>query len=263
MHKIFAAVIILFSFVVGSASAQQFWEKKDYRQWSRNDCRKLLEESPWSVKHEESVSSFSTTGRSGTGTTDGSVSEYYRYIMQLRSVMPVRQAVVRCAQFDNGYDKMPAEQKQMFDQRVAAFLAAPPADVILLHVMYESNKTDTDRKMFDFWLKQSLATLKDKVFLITPSGERIAPTKFSVLPDPGREFEFEFPRVVDGKPLITAGDKSLRFEMTIDRSAASTSTAGATGRSGRAAIGDNVTGTSIVSAEFKTPKMLYKGELVF
>ncbi len=40
--------------LVGSLStvrAAEFWEKKDFRQWSEKECRKLLGNSPWAKQY--------------------------------------------------------------------------------------------------------------------------------------------------------------------------------------------------------------------
>lgn len=266
-RKMFIVLLVILGIgtLADSAVAQQFWDKKDYSQWSKGECKRLLEDSPWSVRHDLSTSQFSLSERGGTGTTDGSTGGRLTYIIQLRSVLPVRQAVVRCAQFEMNYDKMGADQKRGFDARVNGFLSVQP-EPILVHVTYDSNQTETDRSVASFWQTQTLETLKDKVFLITQAGERIAPVKFSVLPDPGREFEFEFPRLLNGKPVLAGTDKSLRLEMNIQRSAASATPATPSGGGRRVRIASNMgdeSGTDRVTAEFKVVKMTYKGKLVY
>ena len=44
----------LVAVLLGSLStvrAAEFWEKKDYRQWSEKECRKLLRNSPWAKQY--------------------------------------------------------------------------------------------------------------------------------------------------------------------------------------------------------------------
>src|SRR5579863_501134 len=43
-------ILAVFALAVLSASADDFWVKKDWKQWSAADCKKLLESSPWTVR---------------------------------------------------------------------------------------------------------------------------------------------------------------------------------------------------------------------
>src|SRR6266404_4609647 len=49
------------------AQSKDFWEKKDYRQWTDKECHKLLEDSPWASTYTMSQIFFD---RVATDTTD-------------------------------------------------------------------------------------------------------------------------------------------------------------------------------------------------
>ena len=42
-----AGILAVFALAVITASAEDFWVKKDWKQWTAADCKKLLEDSPW------------------------------------------------------------------------------------------------------------------------------------------------------------------------------------------------------------------------
>ncbi len=246
-----------------SAAGQEFWDKKDYTQWSRDDCKRLLENSPWTGRHDVAVliqtsaRVTSQTDNANSATNDGAGSEEINYIFQFRSALPVRQAVVRMAQINNKYDKMAAEQKKAFDAQINQFLAQDVGDKVLVHVVYNSNVAVTKRALAQFWQSQTLERVRDAIFLITASGQRISPIDYQVAKGADLEFALVFPRTLNGEPLIKPSDKSLALEMTMDKVATHTTNA-ANSRRG----GPNLSGERIF-VQFKPAKMTYKGQFVF
>jgi hypothetical protein len=54
MRRIVVAVLLLF--LLGEAisgTKKEFWEEKDYNQWSAQECSKILNNSPWTRKFTE------------------------------------------------------------------------------------------------------------------------------------------------------------------------------------------------------------------
>ena len=107
---------------------------------------------------------------------------------------------------------MTPEQKQAFDKNADAFLAKRFADTLVLYISYNSNVQIDDREMARHWQSQTADTLKNFVFLILPGGVKIPLTGFIAAQGAGREFQFEFPRMLDGLPIVRPRDKSLQLE---------------------------------------------------
>jgi len=126
-----------------AAGAAEFWDKKKFTQWSKKDVEKMLSNSPWTEDFEDTdvnidplqspaLSSGPPLNETGTGappTDDTDVGLRARqavarliYNFQIRSALPVRQALVRRAQLQQDYERMPAEQRQVFDQQADRFL---------------------------------------------------------------------------------------------------------------------------------------------
>ena len=234
------SLLLMVALVILSASAaqgQEFWQKKPYQKWSEDEARKLLTNSPWAQDHTLSQTIIQAIGAPPVsrplGTGGGDISTNARlpdplarddtgrarqsrpelkYQAQFRSAAPIRQAIVRLGQIRAKYDTMTPEQKQAFDKNADAFLAKRFAETLVIYISYNSNVQIDDREMARHWQSQTADTLKNFVFLILPGGVKIPLTGFVAAQGAGREFQFEFPRMLDGRPIVRPKDKSLQLE---------------------------------------------------
>jgi hypothetical protein len=222
-----------------AAMASDFWEKKEYKEWSQKDCAKLLQDSPWAKKLE--LSSVSVMdNRSNQSSTDG-MQPYIRYWIQFRSALPVRQAMVRQGQIANKYESLSPEQKQAFDKQAQAMLEGFPANFVVVYIRYETNDRNRDQELARYWQSKSTELLKNEVYL-TGDKTKVPIAQFVVGQGAERWFQFVFPREVDGKPIITPEDKSIKLEFTYP------------------AMG---MGSGQAFQEFKTQKMIFNGNIAY
>ncbi len=177
-----------------TALAADFWVKKPYQNWSADETRRMLEESPWATTLtlggiQTSVTGgdqLSNRGYRGEMEADPNVS----YNIQFRSAAPIRQAQVRSSQLSSHYDKMSAEQKAAFDHSAEKFLAATFPDRVIVAVTFHSNVQNDESLLRNYWASQSLAKLSMTVFLNTGS-ERLSLMDYSFKDD---TFQFTFKR---------------------------------------------------------------------
>ena len=171
------AVYWLIALLCGGAAGQakDFWLAKDYRQWTEKECRKLLEDSPWSQDYNISRT-FVEPLQSASSERGREQRPQMKYQAQFRSALPIRQALVRLQQLNNKYDQMPPDQKQAFDEKAGKLLDANFAEIIAVHVSYVSNVAAYDREMAAFWQTQTTETMKNSAFLIGPKGQKIPPS---------------------------------------------------------------------------------------
>jgi len=207
------AVTIL---VAVAARGDGFWAKKDWKQWTEEDTKKLLENSPWARPYNigRSVVSAALPSRSGAaqrGAAGEDVEEIYYYV-QLRSALPVREALVRQEQLKHKYDKMMPDEKQKFDAENEELLGHDYDKEILVHVVYGSNIRDYEMSLATYWQGIPEGTLPLNVFLITPRGDHVGPVRYVSPKNGEHEFELVFPRSFNGEPTIREGDKWFRFE---------------------------------------------------
>jgi hypothetical protein len=203
--------LVALSVCAAAAFAQGFWDKKDWKSWSKEECKKMQEDSPWARKWYRTHVAEDRFGQPTKGDTRETEQQIF-YVIQLRSALPVRQAFIRDAQVRNKYDKMSAEEKKNFDASAEGFLSRKYDDVIVVHVLYGTNIQNDERELMRFWQAYPEGTVPTEAFLTTSTGKRIPPIKYVSAKGGGLEFELIFPRTLNGEPLITPDVKTLGVE---------------------------------------------------
>jgi hypothetical protein len=225
--------------VVALSQGKEFWQKKDYKQWSDAEVRKMLEDSPWARNYTLSQTFITPLQNSGGETQDRERVENPRftYRVQFRSAQPLRQALVRQMQLAQKYDQMEAEKKQQFDEQAGKFLAASFPESVIVHVSFTTNVQQDDREAAAHWQRQTTEQLRNTAYLIGPKGEQIELQRY-IVADSGRSFQFVFPR-----RALSPQDKSIKLEFRHPRL--------------------RTQSEARVLIEFKVEKMLLQGEPVF
>jgi hypothetical protein len=234
------SIAVLFSAVVVAAPKGEFWEKKDYKQWSQKEVTKMLEKSPWAQQ-------FTNQGV-GIGGRDldamDAAQPYIKYQVQFRSAQPIRQAIVRQMALNQKYDSLSSEQKQQFDKSAEAFLSADVSSVVVVYITYETNNIEYDRQLARHWQSQTVDLLKNYVYLSSNKGDKVQLANYSVGQGGGRSFQFIFPREVNGNPIVDpVKDKSLKLEFNYP------------------IIGNLGNGNAFM--EFKLEKMIFAGNVAY
>lgn len=177
-----------------SASASEFWLTKDWKQWSKEECAAILTESPW--VH---------TWRSGD------LGSEIVCAIQLRSSLPVREAIVRQLQFEQKYDKLSADQRSSFDSQAAQILNRAYDDTILVQVEFAGDST---RILPDLhaYVQRSGGSLN--AALITDDETSIPLTQVDWSPKVSG-FVLRFPRSTNGVPTIKDGQKRFTVQFQI------------------------------------------------
>jgi hypothetical protein len=217
--------------------AADFWEQKDYKQWSDKECVIMLTKSPW--VQDQKI--YSTAKLGSSDSAEGQ--QCIQYQIQISSALPVRQAIVRQQMLAAKYDSLPAEQKEAFDKKAGEYLAADLSDKVIVLVTYSTNAQQLDLELARYWQTQNMATLQNSINLYS-SKSKVAIAGYAVAPGAQRQFQLVFPRQRDGKPLLTADDKNLTLEFNPP-------TIGGIGES------------RPLMVEFKAKKLTYKGELAY
>jgi hypothetical protein len=194
-----------------AAFAQGFWDKKDWQSWSKEECKKMQEDSPWAQKWYRTHVAQDRFGQPTKGDTR-ETEQFIFYVIQLRSALPVRQAFIRDVQVRSKYDKMGAAEKKNFDASADAFLSRKYEDVIVVHVLYGTNIQNDEREMMKFWQSYPEGTVPMEAYLSTSTGTRVPPIKYVAAKGGGLEFELIFPRHLNGEPIITRDVKTISVE---------------------------------------------------
>jgi len=260
------ALVVLGLGMAQSATAQEFWDKKSYKEWSKDQVKKMLQDSPWaSHAGAVDVQTVAFTSSSSQGQDSEQKIDYYA---QIRSALPVRQAIIRRAMIDNKYDKMAPADKKLFDSSAEQYLARVYPDVIVITVEYGSNVETVDRELARYWQSAASSEIMVNIYLIGQKGIRIHPTAYQAETGAGRAFQLLFPRTVDGVPVLGSDIKSLKLELPAPsfdtaRERSATSATADNGRSNPNANTSRGLKESRTFFEFKVDKMTFKGELVY
>lgn len=202
-----------------AAVAADFWEKKKFTQWNEGEVKKLLTDSPWAHEYIESEvhidappASFGADSSADASAREREQQPRLTYRVQFRSALPVRQALVRGAQLQQGYDQMPAEQRKNFDQQAEGFLTGEFPDHVVIYVSFDANVNLDLREAARHWQTQTTDKLKNSVYLIGAKGVKARLEHFGLADPNGQAFQFTFPRTVEGQALATTQDKELQLE---------------------------------------------------
>lgn len=209
-----------------TASASDFWLTKDWKQWSKDECTAILTESPW--VH---------TWRSGDLSTE------IVCAIQLRSSMPVREAIVRQLQFEQKYDKLSADQRSSFDLQAAQILNRTYDDTILVQVEFTGDASIRILPDLHAYVQRSGGSLN--AALVADDGTAIAQTQVDWNPKVAG-FVLRFPRLTNGVQTINDGQKHFAVQFQIPVAG------GATALPNRH-----------VHAEFERSKLLVGGKLSY
>ncbi|NLV32496.1 MAG: hypothetical protein GXY47_15245 [Acidobacteria bacterium] len=226
---------------VFAEAKDEFWDKKPYDEWSQKECQKLLTNSPWAKEYE--ITGTQMIGSLGGRDATDNQPPYIKYQVQIRTAPPIRQAMVRMMQIAQNYDQLPDEQKKQFDQQTQGFLAADTSEMIIVHMSYSTNFPQNYRDLAQHWQSQTAELLKNSVYLSGNKSDKVAIAQYIPGQEGQSEFQFIFPRKVDGKDIVGDQDKNLRLEFAYP----------VVGR-----IGD---GRGFL--EFKLDKMMFNGNIVY
>ena len=237
-----SGILAVLALAVSTVGADDFWVKKDWKQWTTADCKKLLESSPWTlrklVENESNVNRLpSAANGANADTAMNKDAGEVNYIVQVRSATPIRHALIREQQIEKQYDKMTDAGKKEFDEQMNQ-LYSDRNDVIILHVKYSGTREQLAVDISKSWKSIPADTVPAEMNLIASNGSKATPIFFSADPDGGDGFLLTYPRSMLGE-----GFKSFKLQIP------------------HPALGDF--GASKVYVEFKLDKMTFEGKPSF
>jgi hypothetical protein len=200
-----AAVVGLLALVI-SASAQL--EKKPYHEWSEKDATKVLNDSGWG----QTQTLADTSNMTGNNRADSSQSRvadvaYVNFRIRFLSAKPVRQAFCRLIEL-----QQKGEVSEPMTKQLNALAAADFPDYIIISVLCDSPSQSNKLQQANAALfKYVTGELKNETYLLTKSGQRAFLQEYQAPRKDGLGAKFIFPRMVDGKPLITQETGEVLF----------------------------------------------------
>ncbi len=168
------------------------WVEKDWTRWTTYDDDEVLNRSPWGRSYFHDNGDYSTLS-----------------IRQLRSALPIRQALLRELQLQNHYDKMNPQERQAFDLQHSDDVKETGDDSILFYTGEEVHPyIPPSGELYPAILP---AVESHAIALRLPDGTLIMPSRMTILhyDTYKKDYLFAFPRKTDGKPVVGPGDQNL------------------------------------------------------
>lgn len=162
----------------GQAHAEELLSQ-DWKRWTAADCDVILTYSKWVMS--------------------------WPYLkVQLRSAVPIREALLRRLRIEKHYDTMNPEQRLAFDQKNHPEMPESENDPILLYVEHDITYYNREGSGSVNPPQQAALELSD--------GTLVMPIKTEALEFEGEsKIVYSFPRVINGKPALASDDQSLSF----------------------------------------------------
>lgn len=218
---------VLFAMIALAVIAwgQDSWTKKPFKEWSRGEAEKILNDSPWASQQEvrirydkeaqKAAGSYSGVSAAAAAQSQTEVSPDlpvdFIFTLRLRSALPVRQAVVRLRQLQTDLEKLSAKELAAFDTQTKGLLECPAcAGNYVVTLSSKSKNSPGADAVFTTFKGGRLADLQRYIYLANERGERRALVHFVPPRVPGDEATFFFPRLNDkGLPLLGPENKEL------------------------------------------------------
>jgi hypothetical protein len=241
--------------LVYSLVAQAQWEKKPYPEWSEKEAQKLLNDSPWGQTQVISDTS-QMFGNESLSSGASRVANVFHVNFRIRflSAKPVRQAISRV---------MELKQKGAVDERLAsqlrAFAAADFPDYVIITVLCDSDQSNMRLQEATALLNnRTTADLKNNTFLELKDGRRVFLQEYQPPRNDGLGARLIFPRLIDGKPYITAESGEIHFVSELSQG----------GGGGRSQASSGAGGSSgplnyRLDCRFKVATMNFQGKLEY
>jgi hypothetical protein len=230
-----------------SAAAQNSVEKP-FTMWSKDDALKLMSDSPWAKKIENTQPSESLSATPNSRATaanapveQGSGPGIPSIVIQIHSGLPLREAIARMQQIATGYDKKTDADKAAFDATQKAFLECTICNDYYVITISKSRSRDIP------FGGLTTDDLRSKVKLVNDKGEEREIARFDAPQNVREAAVFYFKRTDDkGSPFVTVDSKEVRLVFS------------------KEFLGKNPSASMVpASSSFKISKMIVGGKLLF
>ncbi|MBS1789531.1 MAG: hypothetical protein JST85_17535 [Acidobacteria bacterium] len=211
MKKIAAMVLCVLALVI-AAEAQK--KTKPWTEWSEKEVSKMLNDSPWGqtqTSTDTSQMTYSPTPRnlpnrpldSPDSSSQGALNQSVNLNFRIRflSAKPIRQAFARRVMMNN--PQLTEQLKQFADQTSDQY--------IVVAVDYDSNDRRFSGPAMQAFNSANPGQLKTNTYLEIKDGKRVFLNQYMQPTNDGMGAKFVFPRMVEGKPFITAESGYIRF----------------------------------------------------
>jgi hypothetical protein len=194
---------VMMGLVIGAAAQL---DKKPYHEWSEKDATKLLNDSGWG--QTQSLTETSTgNARMDSGQSRVADTTFINFRIRFLSAKPVRQAFCRLIEL-----QQKGEMSESLTKQLDSLANADFPDYVVISVLCDSPSQSNKLQQANAALfKYITAELKNTTYLLTKGGQRVFLQEYQAPRKDGLGAKFIFPRMVDGKAVITPDSGEILF----------------------------------------------------
>ncbi|HRR26099.1 MAG TPA: hypothetical protein P5568_03185 [Acidobacteriota bacterium] len=192
-------------FLLGAVGVGDLPQFQDVRNWGREDCLRVLTESPWAAKE----TSIRIVGGVGSG-VQGEKEIYNTFYVRLFSARPVRFAYLRLLQLTGNLSEQ--RKRDLSELSRGADAKSVFERWIVVSVTFRCNDPREQARIERFFQTETTRTMKTRAFLSTDKHPRVELAAYYPPQNQLVGAKFVFPRYLGGEPVVTAEDRALVFE---------------------------------------------------
>lgn len=238
------------------------WDKKSYSEWSEKEATRMLNDSPWAQTQTFSdISQLTGNARLASGASRIGEEFHVNFRIRFLSARPVRQATARMIEIQNK-----GELSEPVEKQLKAFAAADFPDYIVITVTIDSPRPSNHLQQATTMLaKITTADLQNNTYLLAGNGKRVFIKEYQSPRNDGFGARFIFPRLVDGKPYITAETESVLFHAEMMEAGATASSSANPSQQTGPSASSSITPFSnfILNMRYKIKDMMFGGKLEY
>lgn len=197
-------VLLAFCGILFGAFNSTAAQDKPWSEWDKKAVEKMLNSSAWGQTQAETDTSemMVTFGVNRQPDSANNQAFTFNYRIRFFSALPVREAFARKVLMDNPGLKA---------SQLANFVNGDYSETIVVAVSFDGPDRRYLGPIGNQFTIATTENLSSKVFLEKGDGKRLALIEYAPPSSDGTGAKFVFPRIVDGKPFLAAGDESVRF----------------------------------------------------
>ena len=221
MTRRFSVVLMLLVLAaIGVETVTGQKQPKSWKEWSKKDAEKILNDSPWShlqvdtdlseMFYQPTTDARTSGGRAPNANSrleQGATNQETKLTYGIRffSARPVRQAFIRMIQLQ----KRDLEPDVV--DRMNKYAELPSTDSIIIAVTIEGTDKRSLGKAMQVIESAATGTLKNTTYLERNDGKRVFLEEYLPPGKDGFGARFIFPRMVDERPFLSTDFNDVRF----------------------------------------------------
>lgn len=206
--------ILMLGLICFATVAYAQWEKKSYKQWSEKEALAVLNNSPWGqTQIYTDTSHMFDTGRAVDSNQRREVEvPQVKFHIRFFSSKPIRQATSRLVEL-----MQKGKVSKQLEAQLEALANANFPDYIIITVTTEAAQAGSLMGLAASLLdRQTTSQLKNDTYLSLKGGKRVFLLEYQPPRNDGLGARFVFPRLVDGKPVISLEDQEVLFHSSLN-----------------------------------------------